>query len=109
MIFLNNYFLDKIINIIEPKFVITLGRFSMAKFLPGVTISGVHGKAKEILWNDKKIIVVPMYHPAAGLRNPQVKQALINDFRSLSQNLSGFEKVTDEEKIEVESHQMNLI
>src|SRR3989339_1085178 len=55
-------YLDKIIEIIDPKIIITLGRFSMAKFLSNVFISNVHGKKFEILFKDKKIVVIPMYH-----------------------------------------------
>src|SRR3990172_9096064 len=43
-------YLDKIVEIISPKLILTLGRFSMAKFLPGVFISSVHGKKYEKLW-----------------------------------------------------------
>lgn len=74
-------YLDKIIEVIDPMVVVTLGRFSMGKFLPGVTITQVHGKAKEILWNNKKITIMPMYHPAAALRNGEIKRRLTDDFR----------------------------
>jgi len=76
-------YLDEIINIIDPKIIITLGRFSMAKFLPGVFISSVHGKDKELLWKEKNITVIPMYHPAAGLRSLEVKEKLKQDFLML--------------------------
>ncbi len=73
-------YLDQIINILNPKVVITLGRFSMAKFLPNVFISSVHGQKKEVIWNEKKIIVFPMYHPAASLRNGAILEAEKKDF-----------------------------
>src|SRR3989304_9075571 len=41
-------YLDKIIEIINPKVIVTLGRFSMAKFIPNVMISGIHGKEREV-------------------------------------------------------------
>jgi len=81
-------YLDKIIKIIDPKVIITLGRFSMAKFLPNVFISGVHGKKFEIVWKDKKIIVVPMYHPAASLRNGNILEAEKLDFLNLKSILA---------------------
>lgn len=76
-------YLDKIIEIIRPKMIITLGRFSMAKFLPNVFISDVHGKKYEIKWDCKKIIVIPMYHPAASLRNGKILEAEKQDFARL--------------------------
>ena len=73
----------KMIDIIEPKIIITLGRFSMAKFIPGVKISDVHGKKKTIDWKGRKMIIVPMYHPAAGLRNGEMKRRTIKDFSKI--------------------------
>ena len=43
-------YLDMELEVIEPKVVVTLGRFSMAKFLPNVYISGVHGRKFEVNW-----------------------------------------------------------
>jgi uracil-DNA glycosylase len=100
-------YLDKIIKIIDPEVVVTLGRFSMAKFLPGNTISSVHGKAKKVNWKDKDFVVVPMYHPAAGLRNGSIKQSLYTDFEVIPKILKNADKITEEEK--KESRQMNLI
>ena len=76
-------YLDKIIEIIDPKLILTLGRFSMAKFLPNVFISSVHGKKFEIDWHGKKITVIPMYHPAASLRNGNVLRSEQDDFLKL--------------------------
>jgi uracil-DNA glycosylase family 4 len=80
-------YLDKIIEIISPKVIVTLGRFSMAKFLPNVFISGVHGKEYKITWNGKEIIVIPMYHPAASLRNGNVLNMEKTDFLQLKEKL----------------------
>jgi uracil-DNA glycosylase len=73
-------YLDKIIETIDPKVIVTLGRFSMGKFLPGVTITRVHGKPETIVWNGRSITIVPMYHPAAALRNGSIKIQLQKDF-----------------------------
>src|SRR5207253_9393307 len=56
--------------------IVTLGRFSMNKFLPGARISLVHGEAKKI----KDRIVIPMYHPAAALRSQAMNRAFEEDF-----------------------------
>ncbi|WKZ25281.1 MAG: uracil-DNA glycosylase [bacterium] len=81
-------YLDEIIKIIDPKVIITLGRFSMAKFLPEVFISQVHGKEHNIVWNSKEITVIPMYHPAASLRNGKILEAEKQDFLALKETLT---------------------
>lgn len=81
-------YLDKIIEIIDPEMIITLGRFSMAKFLPNVFISKVHGKKYEVKWKGKDIVVIPMYHPAASLRNGNVLELEKADFLQLKEILS---------------------
>lgn len=68
------------IQIIEPKIVITLGRHSMEYFLPGMKISQVHGKSMRILLGEEKMVVIPLYHPAAALYNGSMRQTLIDDF-----------------------------
>ena len=90
-------YLDKIIEIINPKIIITLGRYSMAKFLPNVFISAVHGKKYDVYWRGRDITVIPMYHPAASLRNGTVMDLEKNDFLQLKEKLA---KIKEEEKNE---------
>jgi DNA polymerase len=85
-------YLDKIIEIIKPKVIITLGRFSMAKFLPNVFISAVHGKRYEVLVGGRSTIVIPMYHPAASLRNGNVLAQEKLDFVNLKNILAELSK-----------------
>lgn len=68
------------LDIIAPKVVVTLGRHSMEYFLPDAKISLVHGEAKRIVFGDKKIVIVPLYHPAAALYNGGMRGTLIEDF-----------------------------
>lgn len=73
-------FLDKQIEILDPKVIVTLGRFSMYKFLgEGVSISRIHGQSRKI----GKYTVFPMFHPAAALRNPPTMKSFIEDFQKL--------------------------
>lgn len=111
-------YLDKIINIIDPKVIVTLGRFSMAKFIPGVMISLVHGKPKVVDWQGRKLVVVPMYHPAAGLRNGEIKRRTMEDFKIITEVLSGYDSFINtgkntqseaKESVEKDSSQMQLI
>lgn len=73
-------YLLKQLQIINPKIVVTLGRHSMEYFLPGMLISQIHGEPKRIQFGDHKIVVVPLYHPAAALYNGSLRQTLIDDF-----------------------------
>ena len=65
-------YLDSQISIINPIVIVTLGRFSFAKFFPTIPISKARGEIKE--WKGK--IIFPMYHPAAALYNPSLKPRL---------------------------------
>jgi DNA polymerase len=94
-------YIDEMLTIIKPKAVITLGRFSMAKFIPGVKITVVHGKPHGVDWRGRKLTVVPMFHPAAALRAGEVLRQIKEDFLKLP------EIVKESEKIEVK--QMDLI
>ena len=80
-------FLDQQIAVIDPEIIVTLGRFSMNKFLPGEFISQVHGQARFVDFAGKQRIVIPMYHPAAALRNGKIMEAIKNDFQKISQFL----------------------
>lgn len=100
-------YVDREIEIINPKIIVTLGRFSMGKFLPYVKISSVHGKPQVLEWKGKKITVVPMYHPAAALRAGAIMEAIKEDFKVIPEVLSSLEQQIEEEKNKTE--QMNLI
>src|SRR5690349_24727721 len=66
-------YLLKQLQIIQPKVVITLGRHSMEYFLPGMKISAIHGEPKRIQFGGHKLVVVPLFHPAAALYNPAMR------------------------------------
>jgi uracil-DNA glycosylase len=72
-------YLERQIQAINPKVIVTLGRFSMAKFMPNVKISQVHGQAR---WVNQRL-VVPMYHPAAALHQGALRPVLEQDFAQL--------------------------
>ncbi len=87
-------FLDKQIAIIDPKIIVTLGRFSLNKFFPGEYISKIHGQARVINFAGKKRIVIPMYHPAAALRRSIIMEEVKKDFQKIKQfcELKSFRK-----------------
>ncbi len=100
-------YVDREIEIINPKIVVTLGRFSMGKFLPGAKISQVHGKPKVVQWQGRTVAVVPMYHPAAALRSLDIMRQIREDFKVIPELLKKIETDIDKEKEKTE--QMNLI
>ena len=72
-------FLDRQIELLKPKIVITLGRFSMARYFPEAKISQVHGRPKQI----GGVIYYPMYHPAAALHQPALRTAIEEDMKKI--------------------------
>jgi DNA polymerase len=83
--------LDKQISIIDPDVIVTLGRFSLARYFPGERISKIHGQPKEI---DGRF-VVPMYHPAAALHNGSLRPEIEADFLKLPRLLAEFDKARE--------------
>ena len=76
-------FLDRQIALIDPKLIVTLGRFSMARWFAGTTISRVHGQPKQV---DGRY-VIPMYHPAAALHRGSLRAEIMADFAQLPELL----------------------
>ena len=76
-------YLEAQINAINPSIIVTLGRFSMNKFLPGAKISAVHGQMRKV--GDR--YVIPMFHPAAALHQAALKPAIMTDFAKLPELL----------------------
>lgn len=73
--------LEKQIEIIDPKLIVTLGRHSLGRFFPDVKISEVHGKAfRRDFPNIGKRVFYALYHPAAALYNGSMRQTLLTDF-----------------------------
>ena len=85
-------FLDDQISIIRPKVICTLGRFAMNYVLdkfnvPHGSITESHGRVFEVRNLFGKMAIIPMYHPAAALYNPQLKGVLEDDFKILKRVL----------------------
>lgn len=76
-------FLEKQIEIINPLVIVTLGRFSMARYFPLQRISAIHGKGH---WIQGRMIV-PMFHPAAALHQPNLRSSILHDFALLPEYL----------------------
>jgi len=93
-------YLDKEIEIIQPKMIVTLGRYSMAKFLPEVKISQVHGRLHRVKWKNHLLYILPMYHPAAALRGTQMKESFVKDFQKIPKILEWIKNRKDFDDLE---------
>ena len=92
-------YLTRQIAIINPKIIVTLGRFAMNYFLPDAKIMRDHGRVfalpREPLAQARNegagdCLVVPMLHPAAALRSPQQVMSLFKeDFKKLPSIVKG--------------------
>jgi DNA polymerase len=72
-------YLDRQIELVDPRVVATLGRFAMERFLPGAKISKVHGQPRRL----GERVFVPILHPAAALHRGDWRPLLEADFRAL--------------------------
>ncbi len=89
------------LKVIDPDIVVTLGRHSMEYFLPSAKISQVHGQPKRIPFGDHKIIILPLFHPAAALYNGSMRQTLIDDFTRIPAILKKLQADPSQSKLEM--------
>ncbi|MBI5715561.1 MAG: uracil-DNA glycosylase [Chloroflexi bacterium] len=101
-----NDYLERQIALINPKAIVTLGRYSMEKFFPGAKVSSIHGQAKKV----KGRLVVAMFHPAAALHQPKYRTLIEEDFKKLPEYITLAEKevVAAPAKPEEPPEQMSL-
>ncbi len=91
-------YLERQIRAINPKIILTLGRFSMANFLPSAKISEIHGQPHKV----NQRLVVPMYHPAAALHQRSLKPIIEADFSRLPELIAKIEQVKEQTPQETE-------
>ncbi|HDQ71022.1 MAG TPA: uracil-DNA glycosylase [Chloroflexi bacterium] len=96
-------YLDRQIALIQPKIIVTLGRFSMARAFPKARISQIHGQPRKV----DGIIYYPMYHPAAALHQPSLRQTVVDDMRRIPQiiaqasHIAEFEPTPEAEQLKL--------
>lgn len=78
-------YLTRQIEIINPKLIVTLGRFAMNYFSPYAKMTRDHGRALNV--NGRTVF--PVYHPAAALRSTTMMEVLREDFKKIPKVLSG--------------------
>jgi uracil-DNA glycosylase family 4 len=88
--------LERQIEIIHPKMIVTLGRYSMAMFFPGKSISKIHGTAQK----RDNVIYYAMYHPAAALHQQSLRRAIEEDMLKIPSLLARAEIIKEEQKPE---------
>jgi uracil-DNA glycosylase family 4 len=80
-------YLDRQIEAINPDVIVTLGRFSMARWFAGERISKIHGQPRK----SNGRLIVPMFHPAAALHQQSIRPQIEEDFRKLPKFLAEVE------------------
>ena len=95
------HWLDRQIEIIRPKVIVTLGRYSMAMFFPGKSISRIHGTAQK----HDNIICFAMYHPAAALHQQSLRRTIEEDMLKIPSLLTQDETIAETEE---EPKQLNM-
>ncbi len=97
-------YLDCQIDLIRPRLVITLGRFSMQRYFPGASISRIHGQAKRV----GNVIYYPMFHPAAALHQPRWRSLVEEDMLKVPDLLAKLDEVEEEEPEIPQAQQLSL-
>lgn len=86
-------YLDRQIELIAPRMIVTLGRVSMEHYFPGAKISHIHGQPRKV----GGIIYYPMYHPAAALHQPRWRQVIKEDMLKIPQLLAEADRIAETE------------
>jgi len=86
--------LDRQLELIHPKLVVTLGRYSLARFFPGETISKAHGKTRK----EGDVLYYAMYHPAAALHQQSLRQTIQADMLKIPALLAQAEEIPETEE-----------
>jgi len=90
-------YLERQIEAIKPSIIVTLGRFSMNRFMPGAKISQVHGEMRKV----GEQYVIAMFHPAAALHQAALKPTILADFAKLPELLNEARKALGRTKVEM--------
>jgi DNA polymerase len=97
-------YLDKQIDLIRPRLVVTLGRFSMQRYFPGASISRIHGQPKRV----GNVIYYPMFHPAAALHQPRWRDLVEEDILQIPELLSKLDEIEEVEPELPQAEQLSL-
>ena len=78
-------YLQRQLEILDPALIVTLGRHSLGRFMPGSRISQAHGTVRPVdpATGASSALVFAMYHPAAALRTPDIERTSYDDVASI--------------------------
>jgi len=85
------HWLDEQLQLVSPKMIVTLGRYSLATFFPGEAIGKIHGKERR----SDGMIYYPMYHPAAALHQQSLRDTIEADMLKIPSILARAEEVKE--------------
>jgi uracil-DNA glycosylase family 4 len=80
---------------LDPAVIVTLGRHSLGRYLPGARISAVHGQLRR----SGGRFIFPMYHPAAALHQSSLRETLFTDIRGLPAALLAAREALEAERV----------
>jgi uracil-DNA glycosylase family 4 len=87
-------YLDRQERALGPAVIVTLGRHSLQRYLPGARIGAVHGRLRRSYSGQH---VFPMYHPAAALHQASLRETLFRDIRGLPAALLDARRALEDE------------
>ena len=97
-------YLERQIELINPKVIVTLGRFSMAHYFPDAKISKIHGQPKKV----GSRLIIPFFHPAAALHQPKLRATVEEDFARLPKLIEQMSDAGGDDAIPDEPEQLSL-
>ncbi len=96
--------LEKQVELIRPRMIVTLGRYSMAMYFPGKSISKIHGTAQK----RDGVIYYAMYHPAAALHQQSLRRNIEEDMLKIPSLLAEAKDMKDMVEVNPPSKQLNM-
>jgi uracil-DNA glycosylase family 4 len=97
-------YLDRQIELLKPKVIVTLGRFSMARAFPNARISRIHGNPRKI----DDVVYYPMYHPAAALHQPSLRRVIVEDMSRIPELVEGAAQMRNS-PVPLQAEQLKLL
>ena len=96
-------YLDRQIELIRPRLIVTLGRHSMARYLPKASISKIHGRPTKF----GEFVVLPLFHPAAALHQPKYRADIERDILRIPEVLAQMDGLAEAQQ-EQQAEQLSL-
>jgi DNA polymerase len=95
--------LDRQVELIQPRMIVTLGRHSLSRYFPNESIGKIHGKPRKL----EGVVYYPMYHPAAALHQGSLRRTIETDMLRIPQILAQARELT-EDAVPLSSEQLSL-